>query len=188
MEPGDVRFNGGFPATRHSAIERIRDADPETTARGVRRPRRGLLEARLQAPAPHLAPRRRGRARSHAGVLRRRVSEVLAGTLRAGQGQVPHVRAGLRRPVRHEHAAVVFAAEARRRRPDAAARLRRRRARGGVARPRRDSRSGRVLPSGVRARALRQDGAAICAPSTRRGPPDPLHPLRALRPRRRPKA
>ena len=30
MEPGDVRFNGGFPATRHSAIERIRDADPET--------------------------------------------------------------------------------------------------------------------------------------------------------------
>ena len=30
MEPGDVRSNGGFPATRHSAIERIRDADPET--------------------------------------------------------------------------------------------------------------------------------------------------------------
>jgi DNA-directed RNA polymerase specialized sigma24 family protein len=30
MELGDVRSNGGFPATRHSAIERIRDADPET--------------------------------------------------------------------------------------------------------------------------------------------------------------
>ena len=30
MEPGDVRSKGGFPATRHSAIERIRDADPET--------------------------------------------------------------------------------------------------------------------------------------------------------------
>lgn len=30
MEPGDVRSKGGFPATRHSAIERIRDADPDT--------------------------------------------------------------------------------------------------------------------------------------------------------------
>ena len=30
MEPDDVRTRGGFPATRHSAIERIRDADPET--------------------------------------------------------------------------------------------------------------------------------------------------------------
>jgi DNA-directed RNA polymerase specialized sigma24 family protein len=30
MDPGDVRSDGGFPATRHSAIERIRDADPET--------------------------------------------------------------------------------------------------------------------------------------------------------------
>ena len=30
MEPGDVRSKGGFPATRHSAIERIRDTDPET--------------------------------------------------------------------------------------------------------------------------------------------------------------
>ena len=29
MEPGDVRSKGGFPATRHSAIERIRDADPD---------------------------------------------------------------------------------------------------------------------------------------------------------------
>ncbi len=29
MEPGDVRSEGGFPATRHSAIERIRDADPD---------------------------------------------------------------------------------------------------------------------------------------------------------------
>jgi hypothetical protein len=25
MEPGDVRSKGGFPATRHSAIDRIRD-------------------------------------------------------------------------------------------------------------------------------------------------------------------
>ncbi len=49
--------NGGFPVTRHSAIERIRDADPDDAARGVRRPRRGLLEAGLQAPAPHVAPR-----------------------------------------------------------------------------------------------------------------------------------
>ena len=30
MEPDDVRTRGGFPATRHSAIERIRDADPDT--------------------------------------------------------------------------------------------------------------------------------------------------------------
>ncbi len=30
MEPDDVRTKGGFPATRHSAIERIRDADPDT--------------------------------------------------------------------------------------------------------------------------------------------------------------
>ena len=30
MEPGDVRSTGGFPVTRHSAIERIRDADPDT--------------------------------------------------------------------------------------------------------------------------------------------------------------
>jgi RNA polymerase sigma factor (sigma-70 family) len=30
MEPDDVRTRGGFPATRHSAIERIRDGDPET--------------------------------------------------------------------------------------------------------------------------------------------------------------
>jgi DNA-directed RNA polymerase specialized sigma24 family protein len=30
MAPDDVRAQGGFPATRHSAIERIRDADPET--------------------------------------------------------------------------------------------------------------------------------------------------------------
>jgi DNA-directed RNA polymerase specialized sigma24 family protein len=29
MEPGDVRAKGGFPATRHSAIERIRAADPD---------------------------------------------------------------------------------------------------------------------------------------------------------------
>jgi len=29
MEPGDVRSQGGFPATRHSVIERIRDADPD---------------------------------------------------------------------------------------------------------------------------------------------------------------
>ena len=29
MEPDDVRTKGGFPATRHSAIERIRDANPE---------------------------------------------------------------------------------------------------------------------------------------------------------------
>jgi len=30
MDRGDVRAKGGFPPTRHSAIERIRDADPET--------------------------------------------------------------------------------------------------------------------------------------------------------------
>jgi RNA polymerase sigma factor (sigma-70 family) len=30
MERDDVGFSGGFPATRHSAIERIRDADPDT--------------------------------------------------------------------------------------------------------------------------------------------------------------
>ena len=30
MERDDMRFNGGFPATRHSAIERIRDTDPDT--------------------------------------------------------------------------------------------------------------------------------------------------------------
>jgi DNA-directed RNA polymerase specialized sigma24 family protein len=29
MEPDDVRSNGGFPATRLSAIERIRDANPD---------------------------------------------------------------------------------------------------------------------------------------------------------------
>jgi DNA-directed RNA polymerase specialized sigma24 family protein len=29
MEPGDVRSQGSFPATRHSVIERIRDADPD---------------------------------------------------------------------------------------------------------------------------------------------------------------
>jgi RNA polymerase sigma factor (sigma-70 family) len=30
MERDDMRFSGGFPATRHSAIERIRDTDPDT--------------------------------------------------------------------------------------------------------------------------------------------------------------
>ena len=30
MERDDMRFSGGFPATRHSAIERIRDGDPDT--------------------------------------------------------------------------------------------------------------------------------------------------------------
>jgi DNA-directed RNA polymerase specialized sigma24 family protein len=29
MDPDDVRSPGGFPATRHSVIERIRDADPD---------------------------------------------------------------------------------------------------------------------------------------------------------------
>ena len=29
MDTGDVRTKGGFPATRHSVIERIRDADPD---------------------------------------------------------------------------------------------------------------------------------------------------------------
>jgi RNA polymerase sigma factor (sigma-70 family) len=29
MEPGDVRSQGGFPPTRHSVIERIRDANPD---------------------------------------------------------------------------------------------------------------------------------------------------------------
>jgi RNA polymerase sigma factor (sigma-70 family) len=29
MEPGDVRSRGGFPATRYSVIERIRDDDPD---------------------------------------------------------------------------------------------------------------------------------------------------------------
>ena len=159
MEPGDVRSKGGFPATRHSVIERIRDADPD-----ARRDAFGdLVEGYWKPVYKHLRLTwrldRRGRARLHPGVLRRCVSEGVARALRAGESAVPHVRARLRRSLRDEHAPVGVATETRRRRPAAVARFRRRRTRSWRSgRLRRDARSRRALPSGVHPRAVREGG------------------------------
>ena len=158
---------GGFPATRPSILERIRDDDPE-----ARREAFGdLVEGYWKPVYKHLRLTWRADAdealRPDAGVLRRRLPEVLARTLRAVEGALPDLRPRLRRSLRHESAPGGDAPEARRRRPDGPARLRRRRTRGG-----RGPETAPPIPTSVFTRSSSAPSSTrrcrICAPSTTR--------------------
>ena len=128
MEPDDVRTRGGFPATRHSAIERIRDANPET-----RRAAFGdLVEGYWKPVYKYLRLTWRldtEDARDLTqGFFADAFQKAWLERYEPGKARFRTFVRRVRRPLRDEHAAVVVAIEARRWCSDTAARLRRRRA------------------------------------------------------------
>ena len=184
MEPDDMR-GGGFPATRHSAIERIRDADPE-----ARREAFGdLVEGYWKPVYKHLRLTWRLDAEDARDLTQGFFADAFQ---KAWLERYEPGKARFRTFVRV--CADRFVMNMR----QSSSRLKRG---GGVqtlpldfdgaerevrlARSRRDARAGRVLPPGVRARALRQGGGG--PPRRVRGAraADPVRALRALRPRSR---